>query len=114
VADWIIVGVAIVGFWATVHTLIQARNRQRAEIEGYIRVDVGPPAGASGFDPPEQIAFIQSSYLEVLDEAETSDPMICVWYRNLQTHPLGVALGIVGKMVVELQSEGLSSSRLMR
>lgn len=57
--DWIsawanvaLVLIAAVGFAVTIYTLAQGRNRQRIEVEGYIRVDVGPPEGASGFVAP--------------------------------------------------------------
>lgn len=108
-ADWVTAGanialvvVAIIGFAAAVFTLIQARNRQRTETEGYVRVDIGPPQGTLDYTPTQEIAYIEDGRLEVLGEAADDAPTISVWYRNLQTHPLGVALGVVGRIIFEI------------
>ena len=108
-ADWVTAGanlalvlVAAVGFAATVFTIIRGRNRQRIEIEGYVRVDVGPPQGTDDFTPPTEIARIERSHLTTVGDAGEEAPAISVWYRNLQSHPLGVALGVVSRIIAEV------------
>lgn len=49
---------------------------------------------------------VKNDQLEVLADAGEGEPMICVWYRNLQTHPLGIALGVVGRVAVDLEADG--------
>lgn len=106
-ADWVtaaadvaLVAVAIVGFVATVLTIVSARNRQRVEIEGYVRVDVGPPAGTADYRPPDE-TYVQSRHLQLLGNPGAERVTVSAWYRNLQTHALGVALGVVCKVVLE-------------
>ena len=107
--DWIsaganvaLVAVAVFGFALTILVLIAGRNRQRTDIEGYVRVDVGPPAGTSDYHPPTDILHVESASLELVGDPSDDDPTISVWYRNLQTHPLGVALGIISRIVIQL------------
>ena len=112
ITDWIqavsalaLIVVAVLGFVATIQTITQARNRQAVEIEGYIRVDIGPPGGTSDYQAPEKIRFIKSDEMRVLGNALDADPMISVFYRNLQSHPLGVAHGVLGVVVVEVTAD---------
>ncbi len=109
-AEWVTAGatiavavVALVGFGATLHTLIAARNRQRMEIEGYVRVDVGPPEGTGDYIAPTEFAFRNAERLEVLGDAPEDAPMMVAWYTNLQTHPLGTAHGVVARLVAALE-----------
>lgn len=112
VTDWIqagsslaLIAVAVLGFLATIHTITQARNRQALEIEGYIRVDVGPPQPTADYEPPEALRFVQTDKLRVLGEAPDDAPTISVFYRNLQQHPLGIAHGVRGVVVAEVTAE---------
>ncbi len=107
--DWIsaganiaLVAVAVVGFVATILIVTTARNRQRIEVEGYVRVDVGPPNGTADYKPPSDLVHIESANLAILGGASERDPTISIWYRNLQTHPLGIAFGVISKIVIEL------------
>jgi hypothetical protein len=99
--DWIqastsvvLVFVAVIGFGATIYSITQTRNRQEVEIEGYIRVDVGPEEGTDDYAPPSDIIHVDRSNVHVVGEPREGDPMIVAWYRNLQTHSLGIALGV--------------------
>jgi hypothetical protein len=110
--DWIaavasvaLVVVALVGFIATVLTIISARNRQRLEIEGYIRVDVGPPEGTDDYSPPPDIVHVESRYLKVLGSDSKESVTVSAWYRNMQQHPLGVALGVTGRVLLTIHAE---------
>lgn len=112
ITDWIqavsalaLIVVAVLGFVATIQTITQARNRQAVEIEGYIRVDIGPPGGTSDYQSPQNLRFIKTDDLRVLGEALDGDPTISAFYRNLQSHPLGVAHGILGVVVVEVTDD---------
>lgn len=118
VTDWIqagsslaLIAVAVLGFLATIHTITQARNRQALEIEGYIRVDVGPPQPTADYEPPEALRFVQTDKLRVLGEAPDDAPTISVFYRNLQQHPLGIAHGVRGVVVAEVRPKTATSSR---
>jgi hypothetical protein len=94
--------VATFGFAATIATLNAARNRQRLEVEGYIRVDIGPPDGTADYLPPSDIIFVQSRYLSSVGETTEQSPIISVWYQNMQRHPLGVAVGVASKIGIAL------------
>lgn len=113
-ADWIttwatvaIAGIAFVGFGATLLTIIvagiQTRNRQQLEVEGYVRVDLGPPNGTPDYKPPPTIDYVQSDLLEEVGGAVQGDPMIVAWFRNQQTHPLGTAFGVMATIVTEVE-----------
>ena len=105
VTDWInavatilIIGIASVGFVVTILTIVAARNRQRLEIEGYVRVDIGPREGTEDYQPPADITYVESSYMDTVGRTTIKSPVISVWYRNLQHHPLGVAVGVASKI----------------
>lgn len=118
-ADWVSAGanialvlVAIIGFALTLYTLIQARNRQRIEIEGYVRVEIGPPDGTTDYTPPAEVAYIDDAHLKVVGSAGEDAPTISVWYRNIQAHPLGVALGIVGRVIYDVVDQAGHAQRI--
>lgn len=91
-------GIALLGFFATIGTIFftsrETRKRLRIEVEGYVRVDIGPPEGTADYRAPEEIAHIDGSGMITLRGETERVVTISVWYRNLQTHPLGIAIGI--------------------
>ncbi|MEX0613388.1 MAG: hypothetical protein WD229_14820 [Pirellulales bacterium] len=94
----ILVPVAILGFGATLLALAQNRNRQEIEIEGYIRVDAGPETGTDDYDIPIDIVFRSTTEIHAFGEQDDQHETAVAWYRNLQTHPLGIVYGIVGRL----------------
>jgi len=112
-AEWItawsgvaVAGVAFLGFQATVIAILvtsaQTKDRQQLEVEGYLRVDIGPPGGTEDYTPPESVVFTERRYLKSIGDVSEQDPIISVWYRNLQTAPLGFVLGVFARISAEI------------
>lgn len=111
ITAWATVALASIAFFGIFGTLAmvyvtgrQARKRQQLEVGGYIRVDIGPTQGTDDYKPPpdDLIVFIERSQLTILGNASEHALTISVWYRNLQTHPLGVAFGVHAKIAADI------------
>lgn len=93
------------GFLILLATFIGQRNRQRLEIEAYLRVDLGgvprPGEWVTDFKPPGNVAYVSDQDFENLGDAYDKDPMIAMWIRNQQTHPMGFALGIGAEVEIK-------------
>ena len=94
----VLVPIAILGFVVTLFALAQNRNRQEMEIEGYIRVDIGPEQGTDDYQVPANVVFRSTAEIHSFGDETDGHETVVAWYRNLQTHPLGIAYGIVSRL----------------
>ena len=99
-----LVAVAFIGFGLTIRSLKLARRRERIEVDAYIRVDLGPPGGTADYPAPEAKDITQ--YLPegpvAVWNAGPRAKVISVWFRNEQTHALGIALGVGAQIITEV------------
>lgn len=82
---------------------INERRKQRLEVEGYLRVDLGTPQRnrwTTDFPPPDAVAYKEDRDLVDLSDAP-DDPILAVWFTNQQKHSLGIALGVGAVIDIE-------------
>ena len=96
-------GAAIAGLAALLliyHQSEESRRRFRVELGPYLRVDFGPATARGTWEPPPDAAL-----RNILTAANISDQRpdlgalsawpgdveICIWLKNLQEHPAGIA-----------------------
>lgn len=99
-----LVVVAFVGFALTIWSLKLAQRRERIEVAAYIRVDLGPPEGTADFPAPKAkdiTPYIPEAPVKVWKVGPRSK-VIAVWFRNEQTHALGIALGVGAQIITEV------------
>jgi hypothetical protein len=78
-----------------------AQEEQRTAAGPYIRVDIGSLELDPGdFEPPDFV-FHDGTQAANLLEGQKSGVTFVAWFRNRQTHPLGMALAVQAQFVVE-------------
>jgi hypothetical protein len=91
------------GLWFVISSLRQAAQQQRVEAGPYVRVDLGSAdLHMPDFHAPPVYYTDQTQALHL--EREGSDEnlvTLSAWFRNYQTHPLGMAFGVVAQILVE-------------
>lgn len=101
--------IAFLGLGGTLLLLRQERDRQRLEVEAYIRIDIGPRKGTKDFPALKDEAYEETKHVTLMGNATEQDPLISVWFTNRQKHHLGIALGFGAEIVTEFTSpEGKS------
>ena len=86
-----------------VASLKQTGKQQRIEAGPYVRVDIGSlDADMLDFHRPE-VRYRDSMQATSFAQANSGSDVITIsaWFRNYQTHPLGMALGISAVFLIE-------------
>jgi hypothetical protein len=95
--------VTAAGLSFVVFSLKQSGRQQRIEAGPYVRVDIGSATEVmSDYEKPVPI-YHDGRQATNLASSENSDSItISAWFRNYQTHPLGMALGVTAVFLVEV------------
>src|SRR4051812_43953217 len=93
----------VVGLYFVARGLRQSVDQQRVGSGPFVRVDVGSTDEDMGdFKPPAVHYHSVNQAVEVGTQDESSRrTTLTAWFRNYQTHPLGMALGVTAVFLVE-------------